>query len=65
LVHYFKYANGELLARDQASHRAEQTRRLAEERLARLERQKQEALAAAAARKATAKPKPKTLEEAA
>jgi electron transport complex protein RnfC len=55
LVHYFKYANGELLARDQASHKAEQTRRLAEERQVRLERQKQEAAAAAAQRKAAAR----------
>jgi electron transport complex protein RnfC len=65
LVHYFKYANGELLARDQANHKADQTKRMAEERQARLERHKQEALAAAAARKAAAKPKPKTMEEAA
>lgn len=54
LVHYFKYANGELLARQQAEHRAEQTRKLAEEKLNRIERQKQEAAAQAAARKAQA-----------
>jgi len=63
LVHYFKYANGELLSRDQANHKAEQTRRLSDEKLARIERVKQEAAAAAAARKAAAaakaKPKPK------
>lgn len=65
LVHYFKYANGELLARDQANHKAEQTRRLAEERQVRLARQKQEAAAAAALRKAAAKPKPRLPVEAA
>lgn len=70
LVHYFKYANGELLARDQANHKAEQTKRLSDEKLARIERVKQEAAAAAAARKAAAaaaknKPKPKKEEEAA
>jgi len=64
LVHYFKYANGELLTRDQANHKAEQTKKLAEEKLARLARQKQEAAAAAAQRKAAAK-KPKITEEAA
>jgi len=64
LVHYFKYANGELLSRDQANHKADQTKRLAEEKQARIARQKQEAAAAAAARKAAAK-KPKITEEAA
>ena len=64
LVHYFKYANGELLTRDQANHKAEQTKKLAEEKLARIERQKQDAAAAAALRKAAAK-KPKITEEAA
>ncbi|MFM8331655.1 MAG: electron transporter RnfC, partial [Candidatus Methylumidiphilus sp.] len=62
LVHYFKFANGELLSRDQANHKADQTKRLSEEKLARIERQKQEAAAAAAARKAAAaaaKNKPK------
>jgi electron transport complex protein RnfC len=65
LVHYFKYANGELLARDQANHKAEQTRRLAEEKQARLERQRQEQATAAAQRKAAAKAKSKITEEAA
>jgi electron transport complex protein RnfC len=67
LVHYFKYASSELLARDQASHKAEQTRRLAEERLARVARQKAEAEAAAAQRKAAAqaRAKPKATEAAA
>lgn len=54
LVHYFKYANGELLARQQAQHKAEQTRKLAEERQARIERQREELAAQAAARKAQA-----------
>jgi electron transport complex protein RnfC len=60
LVHYFKYANGELLARDQANHKADQTKKLVEEKQARIARQKAEAAAAAAAaaRKAAAK-KPK------
>ncbi len=57
LVHYFKYANGELLARDQANHKADQTKRLTLEKQARLERQKQEAAAAAAQRKVAAKAK--------
>jgi len=65
LVHYFKYANGELLSRDQANHKAEQTKRLAEERQARMARHKAEAAAAAAQRKAAGKPKPKLTEEAA
>ncbi len=64
LVHYFKYANGELLTRDQANHKAEQTKRLAEEKLARIAKQKQEAAAAAAQRKAAGK-KPKITEQAA
>lgn len=57
LVHYFKYANGELLAHQQAQHKAEQTRKLAEERQARFERQRQEAATQAAARKAQAQAK--------
>jgi electron transport complex protein RnfC len=57
LVHYFKYANGELLARHQAHHKSEQTKKLAEERQARFERQRQEAAAQAAARKAQAQAK--------
>lgn len=63
LVHYFKYANGELLARQQVQHKNEQTKRLAEEKQARLERHRQEQAALAAQRKAKAKPK--TTEEAA
>lgn len=59
LVHYFKYANGELLAQQQAKHKSEQTKKLAEEKLARLERQRQEAAAQAAARKAQAQAKKK------
>jgi electron transport complex protein RnfC len=58
LVHYFKYANGELVARQQAKHKAEQTKRLAEEKQVRLNRQKQELAALAAQRKAQAKAKP-------
>jgi electron transport complex protein RnfC len=54
LVHYFKYANGELIARQQAQHKSEQTKRLAEEKQQRLERAKQEQAALAAQRKAQA-----------
>jgi electron transport complex protein RnfC len=54
LVHYFKYASGELVSRQQAQHKAEQTKRLAEEKQARIERYKQEQAALAAARKAKA-----------
>lgn len=64
LVHYFKYANGELLARSQTQHKAEQTKKLAEEKQARIARHKAEQAALAAQRKA-AKPKPKPQEEAA
>lgn len=57
LVHYFKYANGELLARQQAQHKAEQTKKLAEARQARIARQRQNAAnqTQAAARPAPAK----------
>jgi electron transport complex protein RnfC len=54
LVHYFKYASGELIARQQAQHKAEQTKRLAEEKQNRIERYRQEQAALAAARKAKA-----------
>lgn len=54
LVHYFKYASGELVAREQTKHRTEQTKRLAEERQARFDRQKREQAALAAQRKAQA-----------
>jgi electron transport complex protein RnfC len=54
LVHYFKYANGELIARQQAQHKSEQTRRLVEEKQARLDRIKAEQAALAAERKAQA-----------
>jgi electron transport complex protein RnfC len=50
LVHYFKYASGELMARQEAQRKTERTNRLAEEKRRRLERAKQ----AAAARKAQA-----------
>ncbi len=38
LVHYFKYATGELVARQQAQHKSEQTKKLIDDRNARLER---------------------------
>jgi electron transport complex protein RnfC len=43
LVHYFKFASGELFKRQQLEHKAEQTKRLAEDRTKRMERIKQEA----------------------
>ncbi|MBM4201635.1 MAG: electron transport complex subunit RsxC, partial [Gammaproteobacteria bacterium] len=54
LVQYFKYASSELVARQQAQHKAEQTKRLVEEKQARIDRYKQEQAALAAARKAKA-----------
>jgi electron transport complex protein RnfC len=42
LVHYFKYASGELAARQQAQHKTEQTKRLMQAKQARLERLKQQ-----------------------
>lgn len=38
LVHYFKYASGELVARQQAQHKSEQTKKLMDERNKRMER---------------------------
>lgn len=52
LVQYFKYASSELVARQQAAHKAEQTKRLADEKIARIERHKQEQAALAAERRA-------------
>ena len=42
LVQYFKYASGEVIARQQAQHKAEQTKRLIEARNARMERVNQQ-----------------------
>ncbi len=47
LVHYFKFASGELYKRQQMEHKASQTRRLAEDRNQRLERIRLEAEAEA------------------
>jgi electron transport complex protein RnfC len=47
LVHYFKFASGELVKRQQAEHKSEQTRRLAEDRNQRMERIRLEAEAEA------------------
>ncbi|MFI3194236.1 MAG: electron transport complex subunit RsxC [Methylococcaceae bacterium] len=44
LVQYFKYASGEVAARQQAQHKSEQTKRLMEARQARLERIAQQQL---------------------
>ncbi|THF62210.1 electron transport complex subunit RsxC [Pseudothauera rhizosphaerae] len=52
LVHYFNYAKGELTSQDKNKLRQQATKQLAEERLARMEREAQEKAAAAAARKA-------------
>ncbi len=38
LVQYFKYASGEIVARQQAQHKSEQTKRLMDDRNARMER---------------------------
>jgi len=38
LVQYFKYASGEVLARQQAAHKSEQTKKLIDSRNARMER---------------------------
>jgi len=38
LVQYFKYASGEVIARQQAQHKSEQTKRLMDDRNARMER---------------------------
>jgi electron transport complex protein RnfC len=38
LVQYFKYASGEVMARQQAAHKSEQTKRLIDDRNARMER---------------------------
>ena len=47
LVHYFKYASGELVKRQQAEHKAEQTKRLINDRNERMERIRLEAEAEA------------------
>ena len=52
LVQYFSHAKGELAARDRAKLRTDATRRLAEERISRLEREAKEKSALAARRKA-------------
>ncbi len=52
LVHYFKYASGELVARQQSAHKAEQTKKLMDERNRRMERIEREKEEEAARRKA-------------
>lgn len=52
LVHYFKYASGELVARQQAQHRSEQTKKLIDERSNRMQRIAQEKAEEAAKRQA-------------
>lgn len=68
LVHYFKYASGEVMARQQAQHKSEQTKRLMDDRNARMERiarQQQEEEAARLAAKAERERKKAEQEEAA
>ena len=75
LVQYFKYASGEVMARQQAQHKSEQTKKLMESRNARMEKiaqlaaeEERERLAAKAERErrlaAEAKAKAETAEEA-
>lgn len=52
LVHFFKFASGELFAREQNKHRNEQTKKLAEERTLRMERIEREKAEEAERRKA-------------
>ncbi|OQK15516.1 electron transporter RnfC [Methyloprofundus sedimenti] len=52
LVHYFKYATGELVARQQAQHKTEQTNKLMDDRNARMERIEREQAEEAAQRQA-------------
>ncbi|MDO8828048.1 electron transport complex subunit RsxC [Methylophaga sp.] len=52
LVHYFKYASGELVSRQQLQHKSEQTKKLADDRRKRLEKIEQEKEEEAARRKA-------------
>jgi electron transport complex protein RnfC len=47
LVHYFKFASGELVKRQQAEHKSEQTKRLMNDRNQRMERARLEAEAEA------------------
>ncbi|MGD8938747.1 MAG: electron transport complex subunit RsxC [Gammaproteobacteria bacterium] len=52
LVQYFNYAKGELANKQRTQHKATETKRLAEQRITRLEREKQAKAEAAAKRKA-------------
>ncbi|WP_455199684.1 RnfABCDGE type electron transport complex subunit C, partial [Kaarinaea lacus] len=52
LVQYFNYAKGALANKQRAQHKSTETRRLAEQRIARLEREKEAKAKAAAERKA-------------
>jgi electron transport complex protein RnfC len=57
LVHYFNYAKGELAARERGKMKQDATKKLAEERTARMERiarEREEAAKARAAKKAAA-----------
>ncbi|EIJ42252.1 electron transport complex, RnfABCDGE type, C subunit [Beggiatoa alba B18LD] len=64
LVHYFNYAKGELLARQQQKHKAQEHRRLIDLRKDRIDREVAAKAAAAAKRKAeSAKKKQQTVEE--
>ncbi len=65
LVHFFKYASGELVSRQQAQHKSEQTKKLMDERNKRMERIEREKAEEAARRKAEkeARDKAKTEKE--
>ncbi len=52
LVHYFKYASGEMVSRQQAAHKSEQTQKLIDERNKRMQRIEQKKAEEAAKRKA-------------
>jgi electron transport complex protein RnfC len=65
LVHYFKYASGELASRQQAQNKTDYTKRLAQEKQARIDRHKAEQAALAAARKAAREQQKAKAEEAA
>ncbi|ALG67454.1 electron transport complex subunit RsxC [Beggiatoa leptomitoformis] len=64
LVHYFNYAKGELLARELQKHKAQEHRRLVDQRKERLDREIAAKAAAAAKRKADAEKKKKVVTEA-
>lgn len=65
LVHYFKYASGELVARQQAQHKSEQTKKLMDERNQRMEKIERKKAEEEARRKAEREARNKAKQEAA